>query len=74
MRGKGIGEKLVRHCMDKAREKGFRVLQFNAVVSTNASALALYKKLGFIKLGIIKEGFLMSDGSYEDIIPLYIKL
>lgn len=74
MRGNGIGEKLVTHCMDKARQKGFRILQFNAVVSTNTSALALYKKLGFIQLGTIPDGFLLSDGTYTDIIPHYIIL
>ena len=73
-RGMGIGEKLVIHCMDKARELGFRILQFNAVVSTNLTALKLYEKLGFVKLGTIPGGFLMKDGTYEDIIPHYISL
>lgn len=73
-RGYGIGEKLVCHCIKKAKDLGFRILQFNAVVSTNTAALALYKKLGFVQLGVIPDGFLMKDGSYEDIIPHYIKL
>ena len=46
-------------------------LQFNAVVKSNASALHLYEKLGFTQLGVIPGGFLMKDGSYEDIIPHY---
>ena len=33
-----------------------------------------YKKLGFIQLGAIPNGFLMKDGHYEDIIPHYIKI
>ena len=45
-----------------------------AVVATNTSALKLYKKLGFIQLGAIPNGFLMKDGHYEDIIPHYIKI
>ena len=74
MRGRHIGEALVRHCILKAKELGFGILQFNAVVSTNESALALYKKLGFTKLGVIPHGFRMKDGHYEDIIPHYIEL
>lgn len=70
-RGQHIGEALVKHCLITASELGFRILQFNAVVSSNAPALALYKKLGFTQLGTIPEGFLMKDGSYEDIIPHY---
>ena len=35
-RGNGIGEKLVLDSLRKARECGFRILQFNAVVKTNA--------------------------------------
>lgn len=73
-RGCHIGEFLVKHCLETAKEKGFRILQFNAVVATNFSALALYKKLGFVQLGTIPEGFLSKNGSYSDIIPHYKKL
>ncbi|MCI5608245.1 MAG: GNAT family N-acetyltransferase, partial [Spirochaetia bacterium] len=34
----------------------------------------LYKKLGFIQLGKIPNGFLLKNGKYEDIIPHYIEL
>lgn len=74
MRGRHIGEKLVKDCMTVGKEFGFKLLQFNAVVKTNTSALALYKKLGFTQLGIIPKGFLMKDGQYEDIVPHFIEL
>jgi ribosomal protein S18 acetylase RimI-like enzyme len=74
LRGQHIGEKLVRDCMKRARELGFRILQFNAVVASNTPALKLYEKLGFVRLGRIPEGFLNIDGEYEDIIPHYITL
>ena len=73
-RGMHIGEFLVKDCLVKAKEIGFKILQFNAVVATNTSALKLYAKLGFTQLGIIPNGFLMKDGTYEDIIPHYIEL
>lgn len=70
-RGQHIGEKLVSHSLIKAKELGFSIMQFNAVVKSNNNALRLYEKLGFIKLGSIPNGFLMKDGTYEDIIPHY---
>ena len=70
-RGLHIGEKLVSDCLVSAKKAGFRILQFNAVVATNASALHLYKKLGFVSMTAIPGGFLKKDGSYEDIIPHY---
>ena len=74
MRGHQIGEALVRHCLQKAKELGFKILQFNAVVASNTPALNLYKKLGFVRLGTIPGGFLMKDGHYEDIVVHYIVL
>lgn len=73
-RGQHIGEKLVRHSMEQGKALGYRILQFNAVVATNANALHLYHKLGFKQLGVIPGGFLMPDGRYEDIIPHYHEL
>lgn len=71
LRGHRIGEALVTHCMKKGKELGFRILQFNAVVASNKAALHLYEKLGFVKLGVIPGGFVMKDGSFEDIILHY---
>lgn len=71
LRGHHIGEKLVVHCINKGKELDFRILQFNAVVQSNKYALRLYEKLGFVKLGTIPQGFLMKDGTYEDIVPHY---
>lgn len=71
LRGQRIGEKLVLDCLARAKDYGFRILQFNAVVRTNRQARYLYEKLGFIQLGVIPGGFLMKDGSYEDICLYY---
>ena len=70
-RGQHLGEHVVRHCMQKGRELGFEILQFNAVVASNERALRLYRRLGFTQLGVIPRGFKKSDGTYEDIIPHY---
>lgn len=71
VRGEHIGEKLVCDCLLQAKRLGFRVMQFNAVVESNAAARHLYEKLGFVQLGVIPDGFRMKDGHYENICPYY---
>ena len=73
-RGEHIGEKLVLDCLAQAKVKGFRIMQFNAVVANNTHALHLYERIGFTRLGVIPQGFRMPDGHYEDIIPHYYVL
>ena len=73
-RGRRVGEHLVLDCMGRARAMGFRILQFNAVVATNAPARRLYERLGFRQLGTIPGGFRSKDGRYEDICPYFIEL
>jgi len=73
-RGKRIGKKLVVHSLEMAKESGFRIMQFNAVVADNKGAISLYKKLGFKELGTIPGGFKMDDGTFVDIIPFYFEL
>ena len=72
-RGRGVGERLVRHCLAQAKECGFRVMQFNAVVADNIAARRLYERLGFVQLGTIPGGFRALDGGYRDICP-YIRV
>ncbi|MCH5281124.1 MAG: GNAT family N-acetyltransferase [Lachnospiraceae bacterium] len=73
-RGKHIGEKLVRDCLEQAKKWGFQILQFNAVVESNSGARHLYEKLGFVQLGVIPNGFRMKDGHFENICPYYYEL
>lgn len=71
IRGRHIGEALVKDCLAKAKEKGFAIMQFNAVVATNASAIHLYEKLGFVRLGVIPKGYKKNDSDIRDIILYY---
>ena len=73
-RGKHIGEKLVLDCIMQAKNIGFKILQFNAVVESNIHARHLYERIGFQQLGIIPNGFRMKDGSYAKICPYFIEL
>ena len=74
IRGRHIGEIIVKDCIARAKDLGFRILQFNAVVATNIHARHLYQRLGFKELGTIPGGFRMPDGSFEDIVPQFIDL
>ena len=70
-RGKGAGKVIVEHCLFIAKQKGFKVLQFNAVVASNIKAVKLYENLGFVKLGTVPKGFENKEGVFEDIILFY---
>jgi ribosomal protein S18 acetylase RimI-like enzyme len=65
-RGCGIGRALVEDCIERAKAYGYRGLQFNAVVSSNTAAIALYIKLGFRVIGTVPGGYRYQDGSYRD--------
>src|SRR4030095_559799 len=56
-RGQGIGRAMGEHCLSEARQLGFRAMQFNFVVSTNASAIRLWQELGFEIVGTLPGGF-----------------
>jgi len=56
-RGRGVGRRLAQFVIDHARSLGFSAMQFNAVVSTNHSAIALWRSLGFIVVGTIPHAF-----------------
>ena len=56
-RGVGIGEALCRHSLDQARALGFLAMQFNAVVSTNLGAIALWQRCGFAIVGTVPRAF-----------------
>src|SRR5215208_4919010 len=40
-RGQGIGRAIAEHCLQDARRRGFRAMQFNYVISTNTAAILL---------------------------------
>jgi L-amino acid N-acyltransferase YncA len=55
--GRGVGRALAAHVLEQARADGYRAMVFNAVVETNANALALWRSLGFEVLATIPEAF-----------------
>jgi L-amino acid N-acyltransferase YncA len=55
--GRGVGRALGLYALDWARARGFRSMQFNAVVETNVRAVSLWRSLGFEIIGTVPEAF-----------------
>ena len=57
LRGRGIARRLAEHSLEEARRRGFLAMQFNFVVSSNASAVHLWQSLGFETVGRLPGAF-----------------
>ena len=63
--GIGIGTALLGEILAGAKAAGFEQAELT-VVSANAPAIGLYKKMGFEVTGTIPHAFKYKDGSYAD--------
>ena len=73
-RNKGLGWLLGAVMLDYARDLGYRSVLFNLVFSENLAARHLWKKLGFIELGVIPDAIRKNDGTYQDAIIMFHSL
>ncbi len=55
--GRGVAAAMASHSMVEAKAQGFRAMQFNCVVGTNARAVALWERLGFAIVGRLPGAF-----------------
>ncbi|MFN8573745.1 MAG: N-acetyltransferase [Gemmatimonadaceae bacterium] len=55
--GEGIGTRMCEHSLVEARQRCFQAMQFNAVVSTNRRAVALWQRHGFVIIGTVPKGY-----------------
>ena len=72
--GSGVGREMAEHCLDQARGMGFRAMQFNFVVSTNAPAIHLWEQLGFKIVGTLPGAFHHPEKGYVDVYVMYRSL
>jgi ribosomal protein S18 acetylase RimI-like enzyme len=56
--GRGVARGMCAHSLDRARERGFRAMQFNFVVSTNERAVRLWQSFEFEIVGRLPKAFL----------------
>src|SRR4029079_6635897 len=73
-RGEGLGRAMVEHCLSEARRLGFRAIQFNYVISTNAAAIQLWQDLGFKIVGTLPDAFRHPEKGYVDVYVMYRSL
>ena len=56
-RGQGIAALMCEESQAQAAQMGYRAMQFNFVLTSNAGAVHLWRKLGFAVLGTIPQAF-----------------
>jgi ribosomal protein S18 acetylase RimI-like enzyme len=70
----GLGRAMAEHCLAEAHRLGFRAMQFNFVVSTNAPAIRLWRKLGFEIVGTLPGAFRHADKGFVDAYVMFRSL
>ena len=70
-RGKGVASRMCEHSQDKAVEFGFAAMQYNLVVSTNESAIRIWKSHGFEIVGTLPKAFKHSKLGLTDALVMY---
>jgi ribosomal protein S18 acetylase RimI-like enzyme len=72
--GRGVARAMCVHSLDRARQRGFRAMQFNFVVSTNQRAIALWQNFGFEIVGRLPGAFQHPSAGYVDALVMYRSL
>ena len=65
-RRQGIGSRLCQHSLQAARRLGFRLMQFNLVVSTNTAGIRCWQRNGFQVVGTLPGAFRHQRLGYVD--------
>jgi ribosomal protein S18 acetylase RimI-like enzyme len=69
--GRGIARAMHAHSIERARESGFRAMQFNFVVSTNERAVRLWESLGHAVVGRLPDAFEHPTRGLVDALVMY---
>jgi L-amino acid N-acyltransferase YncA len=69
--GRGIARAMCSHSLERAKERGFKAMQFNFVVSTNERAVKLWQSLGFAVVGRLPGAFLHPKLGYVDALVMH---
>jgi ribosomal protein S18 acetylase RimI-like enzyme len=64
--GRGLARAMCAHSLERARDRGFRAMQFNFVVSTNHRAIRVWESFGFEIAGRLRGVFLHPTLGYVD--------
>jgi ribosomal protein S18 acetylase RimI-like enzyme len=72
--GRGTARRMCAHSIQRARERKFRAMQFNFVVSSNHRAIRLWESFGFEVAGRIRGAFLHPALGYVDALVMWLDL
>lgn len=72
--GRGLARSMCVHSLDQARACGYRAMQFNFVVSSNARAVKLWESLGFQTVGRLPGAFEHPRLGFVDVFVMYQSL
>ena len=72
--GHGVARAMCAHSLDHARERGFRAMQFNFVVSTNERAVRLWQSFDFEIVGRLPGAFQHPTLGFVDAFVMYRQL
>jgi ribosomal protein S18 acetylase RimI-like enzyme len=72
--GRGVARAMLDHSLVRARERGFRAMQFNFVVATNTRAVQTWQQNGFEIVGRLPGAFHHPALGYVDALVMYRQL
>jgi ribosomal protein S18 acetylase RimI-like enzyme len=72
--GRGVARAMCAHSLERGRERGFRAMQFNFVVSTNLRAVRLWESFGFEIAGRLPGAFRHPTEGYVDALVMFRQL
>ena len=55
--GRGVARAMCQDSLERARQRGFRAMQFNFVIASNKRAVRLWQSCGFSVVGRLPEAF-----------------
>jgi GNAT superfamily N-acetyltransferase len=73
-RGRGVARTLAAHAIEWHRERGYRGIQFNAVVASNVAAVHLWQSLGWRIVGTVPDAFRSPRNGYVGLHVMYLDL
>lgn len=69
--GQGVAREMLAHSLDLARARGYRAMQFNFVVATNARAIATWERAGFSVVGRLPGAFRHPRQGFVDALVMW---
>ncbi|HXY24950.1 MAG TPA: N-acetyltransferase [Candidatus Acidoferrum sp.] len=72
--GRGVARAMCAHSLERGKERGFRAMQFNFVVSSNERAVKLWQSFGFEIVGRLPKAFEHPSLGFVDALVMFRQL